>query len=112
MRCVLSRSVERAAESCNDQCDALTHEVSDFDGPGPVPGVADGKTPRLEPTYTADLTELADRHQPDTWLLRHTHMPVTLQRGQTRTANVSLGYLVQVEEGKVEAMVQCCVVPV
>jgi Icc-related predicted phosphoesterase len=40
---------------------------------GPVPGVADGKTLGLEPTYTSDLTALIDRYQPDAWLFGHTH---------------------------------------
>jgi 3',5'-cyclic AMP phosphodiesterase CpdA len=73
---------------------------------GPVPGVADGKTPGLEPTYTSDLTALIDRYQPDAWLFGHTHMPVTLQRGPTRIANVSLGYPGHVLDAEVQVSIQ------
>lgn len=73
---------------------------------GPVPGVADGKTPGLEPTYTSDLTALIDRYRPDTWLFGHTHIPASLQQGQTKIANVSLGYPVHVADDEVAAMVQ------
>lgn len=73
---------------------------------GPVPGVTDGKTPGLEPTYTSDLTALIDRYQPDTWLFGHTHMPVTLQRGPTRIANVSLGYPGHVLDADVQVSIR------
>lgn len=79
---------------------------------GPVPGVADGKTPGLEPTYTSDLTTIIERHQPDVWVFGHTHIPTSLQRGQTKIANVSLGYPVHVADDEVEAMVQSALVAV
>lgn len=73
---------------------------------GPVPGVADGKTPGLEPTYTSDLTETIELHQPDAWLFGHTHLRVNLQQGQTRIANVSLGYPVQVTDEEAQRSIQ------
>ena len=73
---------------------------------GPVPGVADGKTLGLEPTYTSDLTALIDRYQPDAWLFGHTHMPVTMLQGPTRIANVSLGYSVHVADADVQVSIR------
>ncbi len=79
---------------------------------GPVPDVADGKAPELDPTYTSDLTVIIDQFQPDAWLFGHTHEPITLQRGRTRISNVSLGYPVQVEDDEVAVRIQQSVVQI